>query len=103
MIEEVFAPDLEGTVGAAVTSTAATVALPVRNSNATLLITNDGSAAVLIKFGTSSSMTAVTDTTGIPILPGTQIPLQVKKSVTHVSVKTRSDAGTIAFTAGIGQ
>lgn len=100
--EEIFVPDVDGSIGATATTTAATVALPAKGEGKSMLVTNDGAVAVLVKFGANASLVAVTDTTGMPILPGTQVPLRAKRGYTHASIKTRSGTSTIVFTIGSG-
>lgn len=95
----VFAPNPQGTVSRTVSSSSASVQLNGVGDGATILVTNIGSEIAYIEFG-NSTITA-TAATGVPILAGSQIPLNVGQP-THVAAITASGTTTLKFTTGHG-
>jgi hypothetical protein len=103
-----FRPAKANTVVISATTTAATTALVFESPRAvrpTVMVKSLAASAdtAYLTFGPSGGITAaVAGTTGIPIMPGERIVLQLEGSDTHVSVDCPSSTATLYLTTGEG-
>lgn len=101
-MESAFEPDLTAnTVSIAVSASSQSVALTGEGERQ-ILVTNDGTATVWIRFGGTGITTAVA--TGIPIPAGSAQVFTVRNvgSEARVAAIAAGSTGTIYFTPGLG-
>jgi hypothetical protein len=101
-VSQPFAP-VGATVNVAASGTTGSVALTSigeMQGSRTVRVANSGSVAAWIAFGGSSVTAAAAS--GIPVLGGETVVLEVSPKATHVAAITGGTAATVYFTSGKG-
>lgn len=101
-----FLPYKANTVTVSATTTVSTTALTFDTPQSvcpTVMVKSLAGSAdtVWIKFG-GSAVTVVAGTSGMPIMPGERVVLQLGASDTHVACDCAASTATVYFTTGEG-
>ena len=94
----VFNPTDQGSVTVSAGTTSAATALVGRTSD--VMVTNNGTEIVYIRFGQST--VAATVAASLPIRPESQQVIRKDSNDTHVATITSSSTSSIIFSTGVG-